>query len=308
MELHQLKLFNAIAQHKSCTKAAQILHLSQPALSMQVKKLEQDLDMKLFDKIGNRMVLNQNGELLYQYTLQIFQLIEQAEHELLNLKGFIGGSLTIGGSNTIGTYILPKIIGSFKKLYPHLKVNLHIANTDEIAQLVEKGTLDFALNGGNMTYSDHVQVKYMMSDQLIVAASPDNQLVKKRGLKFEDFKDQEFIAHETHSQLYKYVENFMEKAVINGRITYSLGNISAIKQAVAANLGISLIPYSAVTQELINGSIIALSVEGSRLEYPYNLIVNKDKYQSPAAKKLMAFIEAQIHSKPIDGKDLSSYT
>lgn len=294
MELHQLKIFNEVALMESYTKAAERLHISQPALSMQVKKLEQTLDMKLFDKTGNKIALNLNGKILYQYTTQIFELVEQAEHELMNQKGFVGGELNIGGSNTPGTYMLPKIIGQFKNLYPLVKVDLHISNTDDIGKWVEDGKLDFAVNGGDMQYNHNIVVKHLMRDQLVIAASPQNKLSQKSNLKPEDFCEQELIVHETNSQLYKCVLRFAHELGIEGRITNSLGNIGSIKQAVAANLGISLIPRAAVALELKLGLICSLKMKGFELSYQYCLIHNENKYISPAGKLLMKYIEHMI--------------
>lgn len=291
MELHHLKIFNTVATYQSYTKAAAELHISQPALSMQVKKLEDNLDTKLFDKIGNRIVLNQNGHVLFDYTQQIFDLIKQAENKFQTMNGVISGELSIGGSNTPGTYMLPKIIGIFKKQYPLVKVDLHISSTDEIASLIEKGQLDFAVNGGEIVYDRPICSTFLMKEELIIAASPQNPLVSKSRLTVDDFQDQELIIHESNSQLYKKVYDFALELGLESNISYILGNISSIKQAIEANIGISLIPYSAVALELRLGILSALYLENKTYEYEYNLIYNKQKYISPAGKLLMELIE-----------------
>lgn len=291
LDLHSLKIFNIVAKHQSFTKAAIELHISQPAISIQIRKLEALLDVKLFDKIGNKVELNQNGALLYEYTLKIFTLVAQAENDFQTRAGYISGELFIGGSNTPGTYILPKIIGAFKKLYPNVKVDLHISNTDEIASLVEKGKLDFAVNGGDIPYPDHIQATYLMSDQLIIAASPQNRLASYTAISKPDLIDQELIAHETNSQLYKKVYDFALDFGLENRLSYTLGNISSIKQAVEANMGISLIPYSAMSLELSLGLISSLKINDANYTYPYYLIYNHNKYISPAGKLLINIIE-----------------
>lgn len=302
IELHYLKLFNTVAFHESYTKAALDLHISQPALSMQVKKLETILDVKLFDKIGNKIVLNQNGTLLFHYTQQIFSLVAQAENEFQTREGYITGELFIGGSNTPGTYILPKIIGAYKKLYPLVKVDLHISNTDDIANLIEKGKLDFAVNGGEIVYGNQINSTYLMSDKLIIAASPQNELSRLTTVNPDQLKTQELIIHESNSQLYKKVYDFANDVGLQNNIAYMLGNISSIKQAVEANMGISLIPYSAVSLELKLGLICSLNIQNHFYDYPYNLIYNRNKYISPAGKLLIDLIESsfsQLNSSPL---------
>jgi len=294
LDLHHLKIFNTVAKYESYTRAATHLHLSQPALSMQVKKLEDTLDLKLFDKIGNKIVLNTNGQKLYHYTQQIFELITQAEHEFHSINGFIGGELFIGGSNTPGTYIMPKLIGQFKQLYPHVKVNLHISNTDEIATLVETGKLDFAVNGGDIDYGKNIQSSFLMNDELIIVASPQNPICQKDFVEPLDFIHQELIVHETNSQLYKKVYEFATHMGIENRISYILGNISSIKQAIEANMGISLIPKSAAALELKLGMICELKQKNSSYVYMYSLISNKNKYISPAGKLLMELIQSSF--------------
>jgi DNA-binding transcriptional LysR family regulator len=113
MELNYLKLFNALATQLSVSKAAEMLYISQPAVSMQMKKLEANLGMKLFDKIGKKLYLNENGQLLFEYTSKIFSLIEDAEAQLSSVNSNLKGVVKIGSSNTPGTYILPRILGKF---------------------------------------------------------------------------------------------------------------------------------------------------------------------------------------------------
>lgn len=147
MELHYLKLFNIMASELSFSKTANILFISQPAVSMQIKNFEKELGFKLFDRIGKTIVLNENGKILYNYSKQIFELIADAESDLSCQKELVGGSINIGASNTPGTYILPKIIGEFLEIYPRVNIDLHIANTYEIENLILENKLDFAISG-----------------------------------------------------------------------------------------------------------------------------------------------------------------
>lgn len=298
MDLHYLELFYALATEQSYTRAANSLYISQPALSAQIKKFEAELGVKLFDKIGHKVFLNENGKLLFEHAKRIFTIVEEAENQILSQKDSISGSISIGGSNTAGIYILPKIIREFKILYPHVNLDLHIFNTNEIANLVSEGKIDFAVNGGSLKYGSNVFVEKLMEERVVLSASPASELALKKFIQPEDLMDTDFIAHVTNSQLYKLAENITEELGIPSKITMTFGSIDAIKQAVAANLGISPIPLSAVSLELCLGFIKELKIQGKEWSYPYSLIYNKNKYLSPAAKKLIDMIRNKLLARP----------
>lgn len=297
MELHYLKLFHTVAEYESFTKASEVLHISQPALSIQIKKLEESLKLKLFDKVGNKITLNENGKILFTYTQKIFNIVKDAEATLLNKQTEISGVVNIGGSNTPGTYLLPQIIGHFKNDYPHVTINLHISTTDEIARCIENASLDFAVNGGVMPYNNATYVEPLIEDPLIIAASLNCIYAHKEYVTEEELKKLNFIVHESNSQLYRTAKSFIDS--LNApfeQIRLALGNIDAIKQAVIANLGVALIPKSAIMLELKLGIIKELKFSGNQLFYPYNLIYNKNKYLSPAAQKLIQYVKETITS------------
>lgn len=297
MDLHYLKLFHTVAEYESFTKASEVLHISQPALSIQIKKLEGNLKIKLFDKVGNKIILNENGKVLFTYTQKIFNIIEEAEATLLKKRTEIGGVINVGGSNTPGTYILPQIIGHFKNIYPNVTINLHISTTDEIARRIENASLDFAVNGGIMSYSNSIYTEKLIKDPLVIAASVDCIYAQKENVTQDELKNLNFIVHESNSQLFRTAKSFID--TLNApfeQIRLTLGNIDAIKQAVIANLGISLIPKSAIMLELKLGIIKELKYSGNQLFYPYSLIYNKNKYLSLASHKLIESVRETITS------------
>ncbi|HWT75975.1 MAG TPA: LysR family transcriptional regulator [Mobilitalea sp.] len=287
MDLHYLEIFNTIAKYSSFKKASEALHISQPALSIQIKKLETQGDFKLFYKTGNRIYLTQDGNMLYEYTKKIFALIEEMESNIANRNNYCGGTINLGGSNTPGTYILPIVIGEMKKRYPTVTIKLHIANTSEITTLIENGTLDVAVNGGNCSYSSHVFSEKLFHDKLMVIASPMNPLCLKEKIEIEDLMEESFIVHEKASQLYTCFRLFIERFNIPENISMYLGSIDAIKHAIYANLGISIIPYHAVKTELEMGILKALKVEYDNCDYPYNLVYNRNKNISLTTQKFI---------------------
>ncbi len=294
MELHYLRLFHVAASAKNLTEAANSLYLTQPALSMQIKKFEQNLGIKLFDRVGNRNVLNENGQLLYGYTQQIFTLMDEASYALQRNKDLITGQLVIGGSNTSGTYILPKMIGIFKRLYPKVSINLHVADTSEITRLVIENKLDFAVNGGHIEYGKSISCERLLEEKMVFVTAPHSKLAKKKKVGIEELKEVSFISHERQSQLYLMTERILKQNHFPCDISMTFNNIDAIKQAVEADLGISLIPYSAVRNELQTALISEFQVEEQTWQYPQNLIYNKHRHHSPAALRMMAIVKESI--------------
>lgn len=294
MELHQLKIFNLLASELSFSKVASLLYISQPAVSIQIKKLETDLDLNLFDKSERKLHLTESGKILYEYTRKIFTLVEEAESVLCPADGHIGGAITIGASNIPGIYILPKIMGEFRKAYPNVLINLHIGNTYEVERLVSDNRIDFAVNGGNITYEADVYVERLATEKLVLIVSPSNKLAERKVVEPDDLVHEKYIAHEKTSQLYKLVERILGELGFPNNIDMTLGSIEAIKQAVAADLGISFIPGSAIVNELSFGVLKKLQVKDKSWFYPFNLIYNRKRHLSPAANKLMQMVREKV--------------
>ena len=297
MDLHYLELFNTVAAEESFTKASEILHISQSALSIQIKKLEQQLGFQLFNRIGNKVYLNDNGKILYEYSQSVFKLIMEAEYKLLNKKEFMTGSLNIGASNTPGTYILPNVIGKFKTEYPNVHISMTIGNTSEVAHLINNGTLDFAVNGGNMTYHKEVNVVRLMEDDLVLVVSPKSEFANVECADSATLRNMGFIVHKTDSQLYTYYKNFILLMNVPENIAITLSNIDAIKHAVVANVGVALIPFASVALELELGLLKRIRTEPAKVQYPYSLIYNNNKYLSPPAEKFIEMTQDYIHKQ-----------
>ncbi len=291
MELHYLKIFHTIAKYTSFKKASEVLCVSQPALSIQIKKLEGGTGLKLFNKIGNKIVLSEDGEMLYSYTKKIFAIVEDLENHIQNLGNEIAGTINLGASNTPGVYILPKVIGVMKKRYPGVSVNLHVADTSEIANLIENGTLDVAVNGGNGNYNSNIFAEKLFNDRLIIVASPENPLTSKASLDIQELSHTAFVVHSTTSQLYTYYKKFVEAYGLTENIGMHFGSIDAIKYAIYADLGVSILPYYAVKSEIEKGMLTELRIKCDKLEYPYSLIYNKNKHLSVTTCKFIEVLK-----------------
>lgn len=290
MDLQYLNAFNQVAIEESFTRAAEKLHISQPAVSIQIKKLEEGLGVTLFDRLNNKIYLNNNGKILFEATRKIFDIAEKAEKEITNSKDKIGGVIRIGGSNSAGTYILPKVLGEFKRMYPETIINLKVGNTAEIADLVDEGDLDFAVNGGNITYAQEIFVEKLIDDPVVLCVSPSNPLAGRVLEDVRELESMDFIAHVVNSRMYKLATDIIGEIGVRSKITMTVGSIDAIKQAVEAGLGIGPLSKISVESELSYGVISEIKIKGKSWTYPYKMIYNKNKYLTPAAKKLMEMV------------------
>jgi DNA-binding transcriptional LysR family regulator len=268
------------------------MHISQPALSIEIRKLEDILGLKLFDRAGNRISLNENGKILYGYTSKIFDLVTQAEYKLLNRRDYITGTIQLGASNAPGTYIFPNVIAQYKGQYPGVNINLNIGNTSEIAHYINNGTLDFAVNGGSTTYHKDISVEVLYQDKLMLVVSPGSEYAALEKAGLSELDRMSFIVHKTDSQLYTYYKNLIESYGISEKVSITLSNLEAIKHAVMAGIGVSLIPYISVRSELRAGLLVRVPLDAviEQPPYPYSLVYNINRYLSPAAERFIGIL------------------
>jgi len=294
LDLHYLQIFDKVASLESFTKASKELHISQSALSIQIKRFEEELGIKLFNRIGNKITLNENGKLLYEYSRNIFKIVTQAEYKLLSNREYITGTINIGASNTPGTYIFPNIIAQYRKLYPDVKINLTIGNTTEITHLINNGTLDFAVNSVDTNYHNDAVLERIYTDRLILVACPQSKYARYDAIGVEELKDMAFVLHKTESQLYKAYRKFMEDRGLPENTCITVGNIDAIKRAIMADVGVSLIPSVSVELELKAGYLVKLPLDGDEMLYPYYLVYNRNRYIPVAGEKFIALLRDYI--------------
>ncbi len=181
MNFNHLAIFLAVAETGNLTRAAERLHISQPAVSKQLRELEKSLGMALFHRLSKGVRLTEGGEVLLDYARQIFALEHEAERALNELRHLERGHLSIGASTTIGVYLLPEICAQFRAAFPGIEVNLEIANTQEIQKRLLNNELDLGLTEGFIT-SPEIQAEILGEDEIIAIAAPQNEFLKAKNL------------------------------------------------------------------------------------------------------------------------------
>jgi DNA-binding transcriptional LysR family regulator len=297
MDLHYLWLFYKVAQHLSFSKAAEELLLSQPTISMQIKKLEAELGINLFERFGKTIYLSKDGQLVFKYAEKIFNTVKELEDQISIQKGQIAGNVHMGASNTPGVHIMPYVIGLFKKKYPEVNVHLHIGNTQDILNMIITNAVDFAVIGGEYDYKKTFEKKKVAEDEMIIIGSPENPLAQKPTVTAEDLTAQSFITHELNSNLYETSEMIVKNDLkIPFNVSMVLGNTDAIKHAVAANLGISLVPKASVKHYLQIGAVKKISIKNKLWKFPYYLVYYGDKNFNTPSLLLLRTIEENMCS------------
>ena len=286
VSLRQLDVFVQIALHGSVRAAAERLHLTQPAASMALAEMERQLDAPVFDRERGRLRLNARGRELLPLAQELLERHAEFGRRASGETTMLAGELRIGTSNTVGNYRVGDLLGEFVRRYPHVAIRLRVANTDGIAAAVLDHSLDVGCVEGPVTHP-LLEVHPWRDDALLVCASPDDPLAGKRSLKPEHFAGARWVLREPGSATRAITERALAQ-LPPGETVMELDQIEAIKQAVAAGLGIACLPAVAVTDALATGRLAALKTPFLDLQRKLSILLHREKYRGAA---LEAFLQ-----------------
>ncbi len=288
INLHQLATFQVVAKHCSYVRAADELHFSQPAVSAQIHQLEESLGVKLFDKIGRKTHLTQAGEELYLYSQKIFSLIDETLETMSSLASPHSGRLSVGADTTVGTYVIPNLLGKFRHTYPRVEITLEVVNPTPLLEELRNNRIDMAIMS-RIPDDAPVFAAPFAHNELVLIAPPTHRLAGFK-VPFEELAREHFLMRETGSGTRSALEGAFREAGFPLLVSMQVGNNSAIKQSVAAGLGIALISRVAIDMELETNRLVVLDVEGFPLMRKWLLVHLKDKNLSATARAFKSFI------------------
>lgn len=292
MNLSQLHIFKTVADKKSFSGAAQALFISQPAVSMHIKSLEDHFGTRLFDRNTQQVTITEAGRILYEYVEKILSLQDEAEKDISALTGCIRGTLSVGASFTVGEYVIPQVLGSFKKQHPQVRALLKVTNTEQIVKLVLKQALDLGLVESRVDNFELI-AKPFMKDELIVLLPVDHPLAGKKFILIDELVALPFILREQGSGTRKITEDRLKEAGINLsalNVVMELGSTEAVKEAVEAGFGATIISKWAVQKELKLGTLVSVKVKEVSLVRKFYVIYNKNKFQTSVVKEFISFL------------------
>jgi DNA-binding transcriptional LysR family regulator len=303
--LDQLRILKAIAAEGSFKRAADSLYVSQPAVSLQVQNLERQLDVPLFDRGGRRAQLTEAGHLLLSYGEKILTLCQETCRALEDLQNLQGGSLIVGASQTTGTYLLPRMIGAFRKTYPDVAVQLHVHSTRRTSWSIANGQIDLAIIGGEVPpeLQESLEIIPYAEDELALILPTSHPLAKSTFIQKEDLYRLQFITLDSQSTIRKVIDQVLARWGIETRrmkVEMELNSIEAIKTAVQSGLGAAFVSLSAIDKELQMGILHRAHIEGVEVKRMLSVIINPNRYRSKAADAFCREILPQFTNLPIE--------
>ena len=288
---HQLYIFHKVASHKSFSKAAQELAISQPAVSIQVRDLENTLGSSLLHRLRRGLKLTETGQAVFSYTQRIFALADEMHRVVQDIQGLEVGTLTIGSSTTPGEYILPWVIGKFRQRHPGIQVSLTISNTQTVIDRIHAHELDLGMAGSPISLKGLASFPYV-NDDIVVIAAPNHAAAQPDEIDIGDLQSHDFIMREQGSATRQTAEDYLHEHGISPNVTMELGSNEAIKRAVATGAGLGLVSALAVTPDAAAGFIKMLNVNRWDCHRPLSVFYRDDKHLSAAQRAFLHFLQS----------------
>ena len=290
MNRNHLAIFHAVARCGSFTAAAADMLISQPALSMQVREFEKQLGVELLERLPRGVKLTAAGEILFGYADRIQAMEASAVQAMKDVRSLKRGTLALGCSLTIGTYLLPPLLARFISKYPDIRTQIRIANTADIQQQIIDGVVDIGLTEGFVEDSalDGVIFRY---DQLIAVAAPGHPLTQQRNITLKKCVGFPLILREKGSGTRAVLERAATKAGLSLEPIMELTSPEAIKTMVMANIGVAVMSQLAVEAEVRAGSLAAIPLTDCKLHRPLHRVVRRDRQSSQALTAFLAMLQ-----------------
>jgi len=286
----RLQVFHTVARLLSFTKAAETLHMTQPAVTFQVRQLEEHFNTRLFDRTHNRISLTDAGRRVFEFADKIFEHYNEMENAVREVTGEVSGALTLGASTTIAEYMLPALLGNFKAKYPDVNIHLKVANSEGIVSMVENNVIDLGVVEAPVSNKNLV-VEVCRNDQLVLAVPPKHPLAGSESVAINQLMDYPYICREEGSGTREVINDFIistgsKESSLN--VSMELGSPEAIKGAIEAGMGISIISLSTMLKELELGTLVAVRLDPP-LERPFSFVRQKQKFRHRAMEELLEF-------------------
>ena len=286
--LRQLKVFETVATNRSFSKAAQILHLTQPGVSMHIKELEANAGLPLFERVGKQLFVTEAGRELLSRAREILRALKDADDALDGLKGLKRGRINLAVVST-AKYFVPQLLAIFGRDFPELEVRLDVSNRHSVIELLTRNEVDLAIMGRSPQSLDTVAESFAQNPHVIIA-SPDHLLAKRRRIPVAQVADETFIVREPGSGTRLAMQQFFEESGLACRVGMEMASNETIKQAVMAGMGVSFISRHTIDLELHTGRLAVLDVIGTPVMRQWHVAHLAKKRLSPTATAFKQFV------------------
>ncbi len=288
--LRQIEIFLKVVELKYLTVVAKELGLSQSAISMSLKELENILERKLFDRINKKLILNEVGRNFYKTVLPLYKKLEDVESEFKNREDI--GNMRIGASTTIIDYLMPSIVCDYMNKYPNVKIDLKEGNTQDIVNLVKQGKIDIGFIEGNTEDSEIIKEPVGQDELVIVTA---NEELRDKEFDLSEIANYRWVLREKGSGTREVFLNYIKDSGVRLNIFLELGHTESIKSLLLTKKPITCVSRLAVSNELRNNNLFEVNVKNFHCTRNFYAIYHKDKYKSELFNKVFEFSKEMIN-------------
>ncbi|AOU98592.1 LysR family transcriptional regulator [Acidihalobacter yilgarnensis] len=298
----RLQVFYTVAKLLSFTKAADTLHMTQPAVTFQIRQLEDHFNTRLFDRTHNRVSLTEAGQVAYQFSERIFELYAELDNSIKELTGDISGALTVGASTTIAEYMLPALLGTFKAEHPDVNLRLRVSNSEGIVSMVENNIIDLGVVEAPVANKNLV-VEICRMDELVAVLPPNHAMAGEKTITAKAFFSYPFICREEGSGTREVIMEYLDEQGLDRNSLnecLELGSSESIKGAVEAGMGVSILSRTSLDKEIALGRLAAVPLDPP-LRRPFSFVRQRQKFRLRAMEELLNFAREYCETHAHDG-------
>jgi len=292
----RLNVFHKVGKLKSFSKAAEVLNLTQPAITFQIKHLEEEFKARLFNRDQNMVTFTEPGKILFKCTEKILHEYEKAKHEIEKITGLVAGEIRIGVASLLGKYLLPKLIGIFQQQYPDINITMLVGNSSNLIQQIQEHMLDLIIVSEPVPLQNYI-VRSFIDDEIIVIVNPGHKWAQVDYIEVEDFLTEPFIAREYGSGLREVFRSFLSARNIsmkNLNTIMTLGSSESIKSSVEGGAAFSIISDLAVKREIELGLLKQVKAKGMNLKRRFVLVYPVKEYGKRITEVFKNFLLSQV--------------
>lgn len=289
MEIRQLEIFQALAAELNFTRAALRVHCVQSNVTTQIRALEAELGVPLFERLGKKVLLAEAGQRLLPYANQVLLLLREAQGVAANAEA-PAGRLCVASPESVVTYRLPAILQLFQQKYPRVELSFLPLSTAILPEQIARGDIDFAFLIGNLSEHRNLLIEDLVAEPMALVAAPKHPLAGRRGIRPRDIRDEAFLLTEPRCAYRVKFEKILAAASVSLSSVLEFDSVEAIKQCAALGLGIAVLPLITLKAELAKGSLISLPWAGQDLTMTTQLAWHKGKWISPAMAAFLTVV------------------
>ncbi len=294
MDLKQLNSFLTICELQSFTQAADALGYAQSTITTQIKMLEGELEVKLFERIGKSITLTNEGKKLLPYAKQMLKLSSEIKDNVSS-NTVPKGVLTIGAAESLCVLRLPEILKEYRKLYPKVEVSIKFGNCSEFRHYLRDNVIDVAFSLGTKIEAEDFITEIVFDEPMLLLTAPGNHLIDKKVIHPKDIENEPLILTELGCSYRAVFENILRSGNIKPNVVLESGSVQAIKQFTMSGLGITLLPKAAVEEEVSQGKLIVMNWQGPDFGIVSQVLYHKDKWLTPALKAFLKLSKEMLY-------------